>query len=337
MYQNYTSLVVSRDAQLGKEKITSSNNSKAKWLLSFLFLFGMLFTGLNASAQVTVTGCTGAGNGSYTTLSAAATAIVAAQPAAVISIAISGDTTEPAAGAAFVAGTWNSLTIQPTGGATRTISGAATAGSPLISFNGSDNVTVNGLNTGGNALIISNTTASATSGTSTIRFQTDAINNTITNCSILGSANAATGTNGGNIFFASAAVSTGNDGNTISNCNLGPAGANLPSKLIYFSGSSNTDPGTANSGISITNNNFFDYFSASLSSAAIDVNSGTTNISITNNSPTVCRLVPRAAAMCWLVWPSAANNAILARSTSRAGVRRPRAHCANCWRSGSVS
>ena len=35
--------------------------------------------------------------------------------------------------------------------------------------------------------------------------------------------------------------------------------------------------------------------------------------------------------------PAAANNAILARRTSRAGVRRPRAHCASCWRSVSVT
>ena len=51
----------------------------------------------------------------------------------------------------------------------------------------------------------------------------------------------------------------------------------------------------------------------------------------------VCRLVPNAAARCWLSWPAAANNAILARSTTRAGVCRPRAHCASCRRSGSVS
>jgi hypothetical protein len=53
--------------------------------------------------------------------------------------------------------------------------------------------------------------------------------------------------------------------------------------------------------------------------------------------PTVCRLVSRAAALCWLSWPSAANKAILAWSTRRAGVRRPRAHCVSCWRTSSVT
>lgn len=248
-----------------------------------LFLMLMLGAMSSMGQVVTVTGCTGAGNGTYSTLSAAAAAIVAAQPSATILITVSGTTSEPTAGAVFVAGTWTSLRIEPTGGAAATITGAATAGSPLISFNGSDNVTIDGLNTGGNSLTISNTTASSTSGTSTIRFQTDATNNTITNCSILGSSNSATGTNGGNIFFASGATTTGNDGNTISNCNIGPAGTNLPSKCIYFSGTSNTDPGTANSGIIITNNNIFDYFAPAVSSAGIDLNSGTTNISITNN------------------------------------------------------
>ncbi|MFC4511275.1 beta strand repeat-containing protein, partial [Flavobacterium buctense] len=286
MSKNYNSFGLDRDVFLKKQNSTPSGTdfkgSTMRRLSGFLLLYCILFAGFSANAQVTVTGCTGTGNGSYATLSAAATAIVAAQPSAVILVEITGNTTEPAAGAAFVAGTWTSLTIQPSGGSW-TISGAATAGSPLISFNGSDNVTINGLNSGGNALTITNTTASATSGTSTIRFQTDATNNTITNCTILGSSSSATGTAGGNIFFASGAVSTGNDGNTISNCNLGPAGANLPSKLIYFSGTSNTDPGTANSGIVINNNNFYDYFSATTSSAAIDLNSGSSSVTISNN------------------------------------------------------
>src|SRR5205085_4364440 len=113
--------------------------------------------------------------------------------------------------------------------------------------------------------------------------QADATNNLLTNTSVLGSATMAAGTNGGNIWFGSAAVTTGSDNNTVSNCNLGPAGANLPSQGLYFSGSSNTDPGTANSGIIINNNNIFDYFSATVSTAGIDLNSGTVGTTISNN------------------------------------------------------
>ncbi|MBK9105939.1 MAG: hypothetical protein IPL92_15545 [Saprospiraceae bacterium] len=201
------------------------------------------------------------GAGSYPTLKDAFDAINAGTHTGTITVDIVNNTTETATAVLNASGTGSSsyttILIQPSGGAARSISGAITAGSPMVDFNGADNVTVDGLNTGGNSLTISNTTASATSGTSTIRFQTDATNNTIIRCSILGSATMANATNGGNIWFGSAAVTTGNDNNTISTCNIGPAGSNLPSKCIYFSGTSNTDPGTANSGIVITNNNIF--------------------------------------------------------------------------------
>lgn len=264
--------------------IESSNSILRKWRQASRTAISLLVLILFAhvvKSQVTVSGAL-TGNGNYSTLSAAAAAIGTSQPGANIQIIISGNTTEPASGVVFGAGDWASINIQPSGGAF-IITGAVTAGTPLIDFNGADNITINGLNTGGNALTISNTTVSAISGTSTIRFQGDATNNTITRCSILGSATMPTGNNGGNIWFGSGAISTGNDGNTISNCNIGPAGSNLPSKCIYFSGSSNLHPGTANSGISIHNNNIFDYFSATANSSGIDLNSGTTHISITNN------------------------------------------------------
>src|SRR5207249_537090 len=82
---------------------------------------------------------------------------------------------------------WTSLTITPVG--MRTVAGATTDGNPLIDLNGADNVTINGANAGGNSLTISNTTIGATAGTSTIRFINDATNNTVTNCTILGSSN----------------------------------------------------------------------------------------------------------------------------------------------------
>jgi hypothetical protein len=224
----------------------------------------------------------------YATLAAAFAAINAGTHTGAISIDVCGDTSEGATTATLNASgsgaaAYSSITMSPAGSAARTISGATTAGSPMIDLNGADNVTIDGLNTGGNSLTISNTTVSSTSGTSTIRFQADATNNTITNASVLGSATMAVGTNGGNIWFGSAAVTTGNDNNTVSNCNIGPAGANLPTKGIYFSGTSNTDPGTANSGITINNNNIFDYFSATVSSAGIDLIAGTVGTTISNN------------------------------------------------------
>ena len=257
-----------------------------KIIFSFLFAFGLASTGF---AQVSVTATAGTiGPTNYTTLGGAFNAINAGTHQGTITVAITADTNEGATTAVLNASgsgsaSYATISIQPSGGAARTITGAAAGGGAMIDFNGADNVTIDGLNTGGNSLTISNTTVSASSGTSTIQFRTDATNNTITRCSVLGSATMAAGTNGGNIFFASGAVTTGNDNNTISNCNIGPAGANLPTKGIYFSGSSNTDPGTANSGIIINNNNIFDYFSTTVSTAGIDLNSGTVGTTVSNN------------------------------------------------------
>jgi len=238
-----------------------------------------------SSNNVEVTATGGTALASYATLTAAFAAVNAGTHTGTISVRIWGNTTEIATavlnGSGAGAASYTSISIQPKGGAARTISGSLAL--PLIDINGADNVTIDGLNTGSNSLTISNTSTSIVSGTSTIRFQTDATSNTITRCSILGSATMALATNGGNIWFGSAAVTTGNDNNTVSFCDIGPAGVNLPSKCVYFSGTSNTDPGTANSGNVITNNNIFDYFSATLASAAIDLNTGSVSTTISNN------------------------------------------------------
>jgi hypothetical protein len=175
---------------------------------------------------------------------------------------------------------WTSIVLNPQGA--RTISGAPAAGTPMINFAGADNVTFNGLNTGGNSLTISNTTVAATSGTSTIRFETDATNNTITNCSVLGSSTMAVGTNGGNIWFGAGSSVTGNDNNTISNCLISSAGANLPSKGVYFSGTT-TSTTLNNSGNTITGNNFENIFGAAVESAGIYATTGATANTFSNN------------------------------------------------------
>ncbi len=232
------------------------------------------------------------GAGTYPTLADAFAAINAGTHTGAITVDIVADTTEPvvvgsasailnASGAGGAS--YTSIVISPSGGAARTISGAATAGFALIDLNGADNVTINGLNAGGNTLTIANTTVSATSGTSTIRFIGGATNNTITNSNIQGSGTMPVATNGAVIFFSTDVVTTnGNDNNTISNNNIGPAGANLPTKGILGNGSTSTTA-IGNSGISITNNNIFDFFGAASTSAGIATNGGCNAWSITNN------------------------------------------------------
>jgi hypothetical protein len=190
-----------------------------------------------------------------------------------IIVSITADVTTEDGANALNAGAWTSITITPSGA--RTISGAFTGS--LIDFNGADNVTINGLNTGGNSLIISNTTAGVAN---TIRFYNDATNNTITKCSILGAGNT---TATGVIYFGTGAT-TGNDNNTISNCNITAAGANFPSNGIISNG---TSAAVDNSGITISGNNIYDYFHASTVSRAINIDATNANSSngwtISNN------------------------------------------------------
>ncbi len=222
----------------------------------------------------------------YPSLKDAFDAINAGTHTGTITIDVCGDTNETLTAVLNASGagsaSYSSIVIAPAGGAARTISGAIAAGSPLIDLNGADSVTIDGLNTGGNSLTISNTTVSATSGTSTIRFQTDATGNTITNCSILGSSTMSTTTNGGNIWFGAASTVTGSDNNIISNNNIGPAGANLPTKLIYGNGSTTTAT-VYNSGIQITGNNLFDYFNAAAQSNAVYLAGGNAGWTININ------------------------------------------------------
>ncbi|MCU0372857.1 MAG: hypothetical protein MUE56_06395, partial [Ignavibacteria bacterium] len=256
-----------------------------KTIYSFIIklIISVVLFANSSEAQVTVTGCTGTGNGTYTSLTNTGGAFSAinggVQSGANIVITITSDITDELGEKSLNAGAWTTLIIVPSGA--RTISGTV-AGAPMINLYGADNVTFNGLNTRGNFLTISNLSKSATSGTSTIRFTNDATNNTITNCTILGSASVPPGTNGGNIFISTAAAGgTGNDNITISNCNIGPAGNYLPSKLIYGNGTT-TSSAIANSNIVINNCNMYDFFLTS-GCAAIYTTTGNTDWSITNN------------------------------------------------------
>ncbi|HUR66989.1 MAG TPA: HYR domain-containing protein [Chitinophagaceae bacterium] len=238
----------------------------------YFLLLTFLFAVVSNSQNVNVTGAA-SGNGSYATLGAAFTAINAgAQTGAVIIIDIVGGTTE-AATASLNAGTWTSITISPSGGASRTITGNIAG--PLVEFNGADNVTINGLNTGGNSLTLSNTSTSNLTNTSTLRLVNDASGNVVTNCTLNGSSTSVTL---GTIFF-STGTSTGNDNNTISNCTITAAGANLPTNALFAAGTSSFE----NSGNIINNCSISDFFSATLVSAGVLVSANNTDWTISNN------------------------------------------------------
>ncbi|MGB5026353.1 MAG: T9SS type A sorting domain-containing protein [Saprospiraceae bacterium] len=250
-------------------------------------LFISLGSYLQSTAQVDVNSSGGTMMASYTNLANAFTAINAGTHTGTITIGISGNTTEPVTGAILNASgagsaSYASILIVPIGGAARIISGAATGGLPLIDLNGADNVTFDGLNAGGNSLTIENSTISAVTGTSTIRLQADATNNTFVRCTVNGAGTMSVGTNGGNFYFGAGSTTTGNDNNLISNCKIGPSGANPMTKGIYSNGTTTT-VAQYNSNNTVTNCEIYDYFGVSTQSAGIYITTGSTNWTITNN------------------------------------------------------
>ena len=264
---------------------TNQTQKLAIKLLAMLIV--VLFSHFSLFSQINLTATGGSMNASYATLNDAFFAINSGTHTGVITINVVGNTVEPATGAILNAsGTgssdYTSILVQASGGAARVITGAATAGNPLIDLNGADNVTFNGLNSGGNSLTIENTTISATSGTSTIRLQADATQNTFTNVSINGASTMPTGTNGGNVWIAAGAINTGNDNNTFSKCKFGPSAGNLPAKCFYGNGTT-TNSTLYNSNIIIDQCEFFDYFNASVQSNGIYMTSGCTDWQILNS------------------------------------------------------
>ncbi|HRH65513.1 MAG TPA: hypothetical protein PLU53_04400, partial [Bacteroidia bacterium] len=239
----------------------------------------LFFSFLQSSAQVSVLGANPlTPNGIYATLGAAFTAINARpQTALNISITITANTVEAATANLIQSSMpWATLSIQPVG--VRTVTGNIAG--PLIQLNGADNVTINGLNAGGNSLTISNT--NALNQAATIKFLADATNNLVTNCNVFGSSIGVynNATDGAVIWFSTAGAGAGNDNNTISNNDLGPAGANLPG--IYIKSHCIT-AGKDNSNITITGNTIHDYYSSGQMSAGVYAFTGSSGWTITNN------------------------------------------------------
>jgi hypothetical protein len=145
---------------------------------------------------------------------------------------------------------------------------------PLINLNGADNVIIDGSvnKTGGAAsLTLSNTNTGGT----VIQYINDAASNTVRYCAIQG---VTTSASSGVVLF-STGDTVGNDSNTIEYCSIGD-GITTPTNAIYSAG---TSVGTDNSNITISNNNIYNYFSATASSNGIFIGSNSSAWTITNN------------------------------------------------------
>ena len=243
-------------------------------------VFAFLFLLLLAKAQnVTVSGAV-IGNGSYPNLNSAFAAINAgAQTGASITVTVVNDTWEGGSTAILNAGIWSSLTVVPSGGPRRVV-GATQPGQALIALNGADHVTFNGQLPGGvRGLTLENTRVSDTWGTCTVILLGDATLNTFTYCKLLGSSQTLDTTPGATVCFATGQVSVGNDNNTISYCDIGPSGSNLPTKAVFSQG----DPFIYNSENLITHCNIYDYFHPNVSSNGIVLYHGNLNWTIRLN------------------------------------------------------
>ncbi|MGI8918728.1 MAG: beta strand repeat-containing protein [Pyrinomonadaceae bacterium] len=156
------------------------------------------------------------------------------------------------------------VTILPSGGAARLISGGSAV--VLLDFSGADGVVIDGLNTGGNSLTIRNTTA----GTGTaVRYINDASTNTLQNTTLEGGGTSS-------VLFISTGVTTGNDniqivGNIIRDRT---DAVSVPFNVINLIGSSAT---VSNTNILINNNQIINFTQAGILVGMSD------DVTVTNN------------------------------------------------------
>jgi hypothetical protein len=237
-----------------------------------------------AQTQVTITASLGtAGPTNYSTLGAAFAKVNDGTHKGEIVIKINGNTTETATAALNASGSgsasYTGINIYPTTTGL-SISGAVAAGS-LINLNGADNVIIDGrVNATGSdkSLTISNTSAVAMAGTSTIRFINDASSNTVQYCILQGSSSSSLA---GTVLFSTTTGTTGNDNNTINRNDITNAGGNRPYNSVL---AASATAGKQNNNNTISNNNCYDFLNASNSSYGVYISDNNTAYTISGNS-----------------------------------------------------
>jgi len=244
----------------------------------FLLLTLIGFT--SSFAQIDVTSTGGTPIATYATLGEAFTAINTSVHRDVITIVITGNTSEAGAFQLDSSGngsgsSYTSISIMPVGA--RTVAG--TVAGTMMTLQGADNVLINGLNTGGNSLMFQNSGSGTT--TTTMRLLGDASNNRFLNLTFKGGTNTAvTGT--GAVVVLGTGLFTGNDNNAFISCNFDGSGT---SAVCLYSGGSFTTPAIQNSNDTLLNCNIFDYYNPSTASPiGTFLNSGNTDWLIQGSS-----------------------------------------------------
>jgi len=198
-----------------------------------------------------------------------------------ITVRINGSTVEPSTAILNASGTgtanYTSVTIFPTS-AGLSVTGDLNA--PLIQYNGADAVTFDGrVNQAGvRDLIVTNLNTGNGANTSTFQFINSATGNRLQYLNIKGSS---TSLSSGVIHFSSSAGGTGNDNNVIDNNTISGNGVNRPVNSIF---AASTAFAQNNSGMTISNNNIYDFFNPGIASVGINIQNNTTTWNITANS-----------------------------------------------------
>jgi hypothetical protein len=259
-----------------KNNYISLHLATSKLFFACILCFLLAGISTTANAQVTVSGCgAGNGDGSYMELSTAFTAINGKVQTGknIIITLTAGYTTNNTA--TLNAGAWATLKIYPTV-SNITITNSSNS---LIILNGADNVTIDGsANQTGSTTDLSLITASQNS-VSTIQFINSASSNTVKYCTLKGRSNNA---DCGIIHFSTdGTAGSGNDNNTIGNCNItSVSNTERPTYTIYSAGTS----GKENTGNTISNNNFFNLWNPDRTSYGIYIASYSNSFTITGNN-----------------------------------------------------
>ncbi|MEO6404478.1 MAG: T9SS type A sorting domain-containing protein [Ferruginibacter sp.] len=172
----------------------------------------------------------------------------------------------------------NTLTIRPEAGATNLLITNALSNATIVDSTNGSYLTIDGRPGGAGTakeLTIENTNVAGQA----IKFINDATNSTIKYCTIKG---VNTSTSQGVIWFTTTTGTTGNDNITIDNCDI-KDGATTPVNSIYSLGTATTTA-VNNSAVTISNNNIYNYFSATADHYGINLNGGNTDWTITGNS-----------------------------------------------------
>jgi hypothetical protein len=187
----------------------------------------------------------------------------------------------------------NTITIRPATGATNlSITSANTTGT--INMNGANYITFDGRPGGAGVVKQLSIINTSTSGYA-VQLINDASHNALKYCTVQGVNTTATE---GVIFFSTTTGTTGNDNNTIDNCDIG-AGASTPNNLIYSSGTIATTA-KFNSGEIISNCSIHDFFNAGADHNGIWISDGSTDWTITGNS--FYETAPRSITTLNVVW-----------------------------------